>query len=242
MGNFYSPLGTPEGSLYRFETSPSKYPTARFTREEEENYKCLAAKTLQDAWDLFQKKDWKLEAQKGLDAVFTRTDPNGIKMFKLQAQIDVPPRLLLDELYLKIQELPKWNTTLKESHKVQAIDEYTDITYQISADAAGGLVSSRDFVNLRHWACVEGCYVICSIKTDHPSLPLNKKFVRGENGVCCWVMQSIPGKQDKCNFYWIVNTNLKIWLPGTILAKEMASMMFIYMRDLRKHLQTERRD
>ncbi|KAJ8944170.1 hypothetical protein NQ314_009532 [Rhamnusium bicolor] len=34
VGNFYSPQGTPEGSLYRFEQRPNIYPPALFTREQ----------------------------------------------------------------------------------------------------------------------------------------------------------------------------------------------------------------
>lgn len=73
----------------------------------------------------------------------------------------------MEELYYRIQDLPKWHDTLKESHKIQTLDEHTDITYQISKEVAGGLVSSRDFVNLRHWAHIENCYVIACIKTEH---------------------------------------------------------------------------
>lgn len=72
----------------------------------------------------------------------------------------------------------KWYKDVKESHKVQTLDEHTDITYQICNDGAGGIVSSRDFVNLRHWALVEDCYVMSCVKTEHPSLPVNKKIVR----------------------------------------------------------------
>ncbi|XP_018576902.1 steroidogenic acute regulatory protein-like [Anoplophora glabripennis] len=248
VGNFYSPQGSPEGSLDRFEQSPilGAYPPVRFTRDQEEKYRLLAAKTLQDAWDLFQKKDWKLVKQNGLDFVFTSTDSKGAKIFRLQGQIDASPRLLLDELYFRIQDLAKWNSAIKESHKIQAIDEHTDITYNISADAARGLVTSRDFVNLRHWAYVEDCYVICNVKTEHPSLPVSKKFVRGENGVGCWIMETVRDNQNKCNFYWIVNTDLKLRIPGLIFTKEMSAMMFNYMKDLRQHIlkkhETERYD
>lgn len=34
---------------------------------------------------------------------------------------------------------------------MQSIDQQTDITYQVSAPSGGGLVGSRDFVNLRCW-------------------------------------------------------------------------------------------
>ncbi|KAJ8925633.1 hypothetical protein NQ315_009478 [Exocentrus adspersus] len=238
VGNFYSPQASPEPSLYRFEPSPilGAYPPVKLSRDQEENYKLLAAKTLQDAWDLFQKKDWKLEKQHASDFVCSRVDSKGTKIFRLQGEINASPRLLLDELYFRVQDLPKWNSTIKESHKIQAINENTDITYHISADAVGGLITSRDFVNLRHWAYVEDCYIICNVKTDHPSLPVNKKFVRGENGVGCWIMETVCDNQNKCNFYWIVNTNLKIWLPGRVFTNCMIEMMLEYIRDLRQHI------
>lgn len=84
----------------------------------------------------------------------------------------------MEELYYKVNELATWNSTVKECYKVQMLDEHTDISYVISADGAGGLVSSRDFVTLRHWDYIDGRYIIASIKTDHPHLPINNNYVR----------------------------------------------------------------
>ncbi|XP_049817800.1 steroidogenic acute regulatory protein-like isoform X2 [Aethina tumida] len=237
--NFYSPLVTPDGSLYRYDHQQRNVPTARFSREEEEKYKLQAAKTLQDAWDLLHKKDWKLEKEQDGDRVESRMD-KGVKIFKLNAQINVSPKYLLDDLYYKVHQFPQWNPAIVESQKIQAIDEYTDICYQISADAAGGVVKSRDFVTLRHWAQVEDCFVIANVKTDHPSFPVNDKYVRGETGVGCSVMQTITNEPNKCNYKWILNTNLKLSLvPRQLIEKEMIKMMFKYVKDLREHLKTE---
>ena len=39
------------------------------------------------------------------------------------------------------------------------------------AEAGGGVVSTRDFVNLRHWALVDGVYVSAGGSVTHPAMP-----------------------------------------------------------------------
>ncbi|CAH1102318.1 unnamed protein product [Psylliodes chrysocephalus] len=238
VGNFYSPQGSPEGSLHRYQPNelyPRYIVPLRLSRQEEELYKDVANKTLIEAWELFQMNDWILQKVHQNDSVYSRIGSNKKKIFKLQADIETSPRYLLDELYYREQEFPKWNSAVKESHKVHSFDECTDITYTISKDSAGGLVSSRDFVNLRHWAKRANSYIICVCKTEHPSLPNNKKMTRGENGVGCFVMEAVDNP-NKCILHWIVNIDLKLWLPSGILDKEMAAMMFKFVKDLRNHI------
>ncbi|XP_023020470.2 steroidogenic acute regulatory protein-like [Leptinotarsa decemlineata] len=241
IGNFYSPRGSPEGSMYRFEQTPNtcSFLPVSFSRDQEEKYKILANKTLQEAWELFQMKDWKVNRQNENDIVFSGTNRNGKKIFKLKVQLDTSPDHLLEELFFRIQDLPKWNTAIKESQKIQSFDEHTDITYQISKDAARGLVSSRDFVNLRHWSVIDKCQVICNYKTEHPSVPVNDKIVRGENGVGCYVIEPTEDTH-KCILYWIVDIDLKMWIPSQIFEKEMAQMMFKFTDDLRNHISSKK--
>ncbi|CAH1116944.1 unnamed protein product [Phaedon cochleariae] len=243
IGNFYSPQGSPEGSMFRFDQSAnvSTYLPVKFTKEQEDNYKRTASKVFHEAWDLFKSKDWKLQKQNENDSFFSRSESKGKKIFKVQAEISVSPRYLLEELFYQVHELPKWNPAIKESQRIQSLNEHTDITYQVSKEAAKGLVSSRDFVNLRHWAEIENGYMISVSKTDHPSIPVNKKIVRGENGVGCFVIEE-TSQTDISMFHWIMNTNLKIWIPSTILEKEVAHMMFTYIKDLRNHLYSKRSD
>ncbi|XP_030753465.1 steroidogenic acute regulatory protein-like [Sitophilus oryzae] len=236
VGNFYSPMGTPEGSMCRFDPQPSTFRPAPLTKEQEQNYKHLGAHALQNTWDLYLKTDWKLEKHQDHAYVYIRKDPKLGTIFKLVAEINSSAKFLLEELYFKVHELATWNSAVKESHKIQTIDEYTDISYQISADGAGGLVSSRDFVSLRHWASIEDCYVIACVKTDHPHFPTDSRYVRGENGAGGYLLQHIENEPKKCRFTWILNTNLNIKIPKTLLEKEMVKMMFSYLRDLRTHI------
>lgn len=47
-----------------------------------------------------------------------------------------------------------------ESKILKKIDNHTDITYQVSAPGGGGLVASRDFVNLRCWKVIIDGHVV----------------------------------------------------------------------------------
>lgn len=56
----------------------------------------------------------------------------------------------------------------------QKIDNHTDITYSVSAPGAGGLVESRDFVNLRSWQVFKNGNVIEDVDTINDDEKLTK--------------------------------------------------------------------
>ena len=41
------------------------------------------------------------------------------------------PKLLLEELFFKQEQVPKWNKTLEECRIIQPVDQFTDISYQV---------------------------------------------------------------------------------------------------------------
>ena len=45
------------------------------------------------------------------------------------------------------------------------------VVMQVCAEAGGGVVSTRDFVNLRHWALVDGVYISAGGSVNHPAMP-----------------------------------------------------------------------
>ncbi|XP_025830773.1 steroidogenic acute regulatory protein-like [Agrilus planipennis] len=234
VGNFYSPLGSPEGSLHGVE-GLGRYPVIKLSQEKEEEYKSKGAELLRDVWKLCNCTEWKLEKETDNKDCLYSMNFCGRKIFKLSAIIDIPPRCLLEELYYKVESIPKWNPSLLESHKVQSFDEYTDISYQVSTDS-GGVVASRDFVTLRHWGIIDETYVIAYDNTEHQSVPKNEKYIRGENGIGCWIMKPINGDPSKCHFLWVLNTNLKGWIPKVILDTVLPKVMLDYIKDLRRHV------
>lgn len=48
------------------------------------------------------------------------------------------------------------------------MNEKVSISYQLAAEGGGGIISSRDFINLRYCEVRDGVY-ICAGKQFHPS-------------------------------------------------------------------------
>lgn len=59
---------------------------------------------------------------------------------------------------------------------------------------------------------------------------------RGENGVGCMVMRPLPDDNNKCQFLWLFNTNLKGWIPQYILDAASVGILVDYIKALRQHI------
>ncbi|XP_062129305.1 steroidogenic acute regulatory protein-like isoform X2 [Drosophila sulfurigaster albostrigata] len=134
--DFYSPLDTAHHSDEE--------------DEQDEEYNQMGLDCLRKAYELIESTDWKVEkvTPKGDTIHSTQREKIG-KIYKLTARLKYPAKALMEELFYRIEDVPKWNPALLESKIVRKINSYTDITYQVSVGGGGGMVKSRDFVNLR---------------------------------------------------------------------------------------------
>ena len=79
------------------------------------------------------------------------------------------------------------------------------------------MVSVRDFVNIRHWASVEGGVLVSAGgSVTHPAMPEVRGKVRGENGPTCWALRPVQGRPDTCLFQWLLDTDLKVMFVSLI--------------------------
>lgn len=114
---------------------------------------------------------------------------------------------LFRRLYYGMEDVPSWNPTVLETRVLrvssffkiqthlklqtyhstlypQKIDSHTDITYSVAAPAAGGLVESRDFVDLRHWQLMENCnFVDQKISASDQLTSVNELLVQTKENV-----------------------------------------------------------
>ena len=81
------------------------------------------------------------------------------------------------------------------------------------------MVSVRDFVNIRHWAPVEGGVLVSAGgSVTPPAMPEVRGKVRGENGPTCWALRPVPGRPDTCLFQWLLDTDLKVMTMASSLS------------------------
>ncbi|ESO84493.1 hypothetical protein LOTGIDRAFT_132177, partial [Lottia gigantea] len=138
------------------------------------------------------------------------------------------------ELVHRAPSAPDWNPTILENRILCIVDDNTDVCYSVAAEGGGGLISSRDFVTVRHYGTREGIWLSSGIAATHPDMPPQKKYIRGENAPGGWVFKS--SSQNNCIFSWYVNTDLKGWLPQKLVDQALASVLLEYVVHLKKHV------
>ena len=96
----------------------------------------MGEQLLEKAWQTLNSPDWKLEKKLDNGDMVQVKTVKGKKLFKLTGYVEMSPRQLLEELFYKIEEVPGWNPTLTDCRIIQPIDQFTDISYQVSQSAS----------------------------------------------------------------------------------------------------------
>uniref|UniRef100_V9KS96 StAR-related lipid transfer protein 3-like protein n=1 Tax=Callorhinchus milii TaxID=7868 RepID=V9KS96_CALMI len=186
---------------------------------------------------LTMEENWRLERENDIgDAVYTYEIPYHGKTFILKAFLQCSAELIYQEVILQPEKLVIWNKTIAVCQVIQRIDDNTLITYDVAAGAAGGVVSPRDFVNVRRIERKKEMYISSGISSTHGSKPPLNKYVRGENGPGGFVVLKSLRNPHVCTFIWVLNTDLKGRLPKYLIHQSLAATMFEFLSHLRKRI------
>ncbi|NWR79411.1 STAR3 protein, partial [Centropus unirufus] len=161
---------------------------------------------------LAQEENWKFEKNNASDfgdVVYTFEIPFHGKTFILKAFLQCSAETVYQEVILQPEKMILWNRTVAACQILQRIEDNTIVSYDVAAGAAGGVVSPRDFVNVRRIERRRDRYVSSGISTTHSLKPPLSKYVRGENGPGGFVVLKCPSNPRVCTFIWILNTDLK---------------------------------
>ncbi|NXD04998.1 STAR3 protein, partial [Certhia brachydactyla] len=161
---------------------------------------------------LAQEENWKFEKNNASDfgdVVYTFEIPFHGKTFILKAFLQCSPEMVYQEVILQPEKMILWNRTVAACQILQRVEDNTIISYDVAAGAAGGVVSPRDFVNVRRIERRRDRYVSSGMSTTHSLKPPLSKYVRGENGPGGFIVLKCPSNAKVCTFIWILNTDLK---------------------------------
>ncbi|NXA67197.1 STAR3 protein, partial [Mohoua ochrocephala] len=161
---------------------------------------------------LAQEENWKFEKNNASDfgdVVYTFEIPFHGKTFILKAFLQCSPELVYQEVILQPEKMILWNRTVAACQILQRVEDNTIVSYDVAAGAAGGVVSPRDFVNVRRIERRRDRYVSSGMSTTHSLKPPLSKYVRGENGPGGFIVLKCPSNAKVCTFIWILNTDLK---------------------------------
>ncbi|KAI9564628.1 hypothetical protein GHT06_008369 [Daphnia sinensis] len=237
LDDFYSPIDSPQDSD---DDQPNR---ANRSSVEDDELARKALESFEEALSTINSDGWKIEKQtpEG-DVVHSKFIRRNHKIFRITGTVDIPPKLLFDELDRNIENVPSWNPTLLECRTLKTVNEKVSISYQLAAEGGGGIISSRDFINLRYCEVRDGVYICAGTSIVFPEMPAQKGYVRGENGPGCWVMTPIPNEPNKCVFQWLLDTNLKGWIPQSIIDTALSFAMCDYLRYVRNFAESLRKE
>ncbi|XP_070247775.1 stAR-related lipid transfer protein 3-like isoform X1 [Myotis yumanensis] len=186
---------------------------------------------------LAQEENWKFEKNNEYgDTVYTLEVPFHGKTFILKTFLPCPAELVYQEVILQPERMVLWNKTVTACQILHRVEDSTLISYDVSAGAAGGMVSPRDFVNVRRIEQRRDKYLSSGIATTHGAKPPTHKYVRGENGPGGFVVLKSDSNPHVCTFIWILNTDLKGRLPRYLIHQSLAGTMFEFAFHLRQHI------
>ncbi|XP_073182281.1 stAR-related lipid transfer protein 3 isoform X4 [Lepidochelys kempii] len=181
-----------------------------------------------------------LTAQEFGDVVYTIEIPFHGKTFILksfsQAFMQCSAETVYQEVILQPERMILWNKTVAACQILQRVEDNTIVSYDIAAGAAGGVVSPRDFVNVRRIERRRDRYISSGMSTTHGLKPPLSKYVRGENGPGGFIVLKCASNPKVCTFLWILNTDLKGRLPRYLIHQSLAATMFEFAFHLRQRV------
>ncbi|KAM5135247.1 stAR-related lipid transfer protein 3 isoform 1-T3 [Mantella aurantiaca] len=236
-GQFYSPPESFAGSDNEFDDDDEAVGRKAVTAQERE-YVRKGKEAIEIIEQILaQEINWKYEKSNEVgDVVYTLDIPFHGKTFILKAFIQCPAEVVYQEVILQPEKMVLWNRTVALCQVLQRVDDNTLVSYDVSAGAAGGVVSPRDFVNIRRIERRKDRYLSAGIAGTHPSRPPLTKYVRGENGPGGFVVLKSSRNPSVCTFIWILNTDLKGRLPRYLINQSLAATMFEFCNHLRKRV------
>ncbi|KAM6452266.1 stAR-related lipid transfer protein 3 isoform 1-T2 [Liasis olivaceus] len=233
-GQFYSP---PE-SVAESDESDEEVIGKRAVTDEEREY-VRQGKVAMEVMDqiLAQEENWTFEKCTEFgDTVHCLEMPFYGKIFILKAVLQCPAEIVYQELILQPEKIVLWNKTMLACQILQRIDDNTSVSYDVAAGAAGGVVSPRDFVNVRRIERRRDRYISSGMATVHSLRPPTSKYVRAENGPGGFVALKCPTNPNLCTLFWILNTDLKGRLPRYLINQSLSATMTEFVFYLRKRI------
>lgn len=205
-----------------------------------EEYEKQADDLLDEVWRIYQDDDiWYEEGRSsdGLDVVLSKSYPKWGKVFRLNSTVEGSRKDIVEMLFERQEDIPKWNTSVNDCQILEVIHSNLFIAYQLTNEQAQGLIAKRDFVNITARRYVDEVAILAAQACVHSRMPQKDNCVRAENGPTAYVIEKLD--DTTCRFTWILNVNLKGWLPQYIINSSLSGVQLGFVEALRNYLSNE---
>ena len=194
----------------------------------------LVSAALESAMELANEEDgWKVEKEQGEAVVKSKKNKDGRKVWLCTALVDISPKDMWEKL-LDTDNLTSWNTTLTESKTLKKLDGDVKVSYQVTTEGGGGIVSARDFVYGSKTIEKNGTFSMGGMSVEVADKPEQKGRVRAVHGPGCQMVQPVEGKPGKSNFIWLMDCDYKGMVPSSIIEIAMPSAQLQMIECIKK--------
>uniref|UniRef100_A0A5S6QL04 START domain-containing protein n=1 Tax=Trichuris muris TaxID=70415 RepID=A0A5S6QL04_TRIMR len=167
--------------------------------------------------------------------ILSHCDKKFGKVFYLRHEFPVCMELLYSVLYENTEACPKWHKDVLKYKVLCKLSDTVDVTYSISAPSMRGYVGSREFFDVRiAERNDEGGYTVGSISISSLIAPQRTCYTRGESGPN--VIIFTPIDEQRSQFEWFFNTNLKGNLPRSLVDRSLANFLINFVKNLETYL------
>uniref|UniRef100_A0A671LPL8 START domain-containing protein 1 n=1 Tax=Sinocyclocheilus anshuiensis TaxID=1608454 RepID=A0A671LPL8_9TELE len=193
---------------------------------------------LNEALKIVESEDgWKLEtAEKNGDVIYSKVLTGNRKVFRLETELNASPEELHDILFFRVEEMHEWNPSIRRIKVLKHVGRNTMVTHEVSSETTGNLIGQRDFLSVRHSSKRESRVYLGGAATRLESLPPQPGFVRAEDGPTCIILQPLQDRPDHSRFIWLLNMDVKGWLPQSLVNKALPRAQADFTKHLRRRL------
>ena len=205
---------------------------------DEKGLTIVANEAFEEAYELLTTDDdWKEAKRNELgDIVMVKKNKRGKNIYKIRAVVDISPVKLITALK-DVGNSDKWNKTLKKLDIIEDVNDDIKVTYQITSEA-GGVVSARDFILVLKFGYKGDVYLQAATSIEYPGLEKTKNMVRAWNYPGGLMVKSITNEPSKSEFHWLIDCDLKGWLPASLVSVAMPFMQMQYVESIRELAKT----
>ena len=186
------------------------------------------AAALETAVQLVEEDGWNEEKVEGEAVVKSKINKEGRKIFLCTATVNVPPKVL-EQKMMDIDNLTSWNKTITESKVLKNLKKDVFVSYQVTAEGGGGLVSARDFVYGGKAMHRGGKFIVGGMSVEFEGQPGVGEKVRAWHGPSCQIIGPVEGAPGMSSYTWLMDCEYRGMIPGSIIniALPRAQLMMV---------------
>ncbi|XP_067996584.1 steroidogenic acute regulatory protein, mitochondrial-like [Melanerpes formicivorus] len=202
------------------------------------SYITQGERALQRALSILQHHtSWQAEVMKEAGATVSSAALPGLgKVFRAEVVLAVPVAQLHQELFERMEQMPRWNPALSQVKVLQQVGRDTLLTHEVTAPSPGNLVGQRDFVSVRHRGRRDAAIYLVGTATHPEPLPLQEGCIRAESRLSCIVLQPLAGDPGRTHLTWLLSMDLKGWVPASVVNRLLPQSQVDFIERLHQHL------